>query len=116
MLFGKFQFRPVDGSRKQLDALVAGLSIDGIGDTVLAVVEGQVGDAGPPGARHSFIVSLLQEAQVLQLSELQLEQELFPAPETVLGTPLRVALKTAKVDIFRRAGLWHLGQSAICPD
>jgi hypothetical protein len=53
---------------------------------------------------------------VLQLSELQLEQELFPAPGTVLGTPPRVALKTAKVDIFRRAGLWHLGQSAICPD
>jgi hypothetical protein len=52
---------------------------------------------------------------VLQLPELQLEQEL-PVPGTVLGTPPRLALKQAKVDILRRAGLWHLGQSATRPD
>jgi hypothetical protein len=25
-------------------------------------------------------------------------------------------VKAAKVDIFRLAGLWHLGHSAVCPD
>ena len=53
-----------------------------------------------------------QEAQVLQSPELQLEHELVPAPGTALETPPRVALKAAKVDILRRAGLWHLGHSA----
>jgi hypothetical protein len=52
-----------------------------------------------------LVILISQEAQVLQLPELQLEQELFPVPGTVLGTPPSVALKTAKVDIFRRAGL-----------
>jgi hypothetical protein len=59
--------------------------------------------------------SLNQEAQVEQLPELQPEQELLPAPGTVLGTPLILVVKAAKVDILGRAGLWHLGQSATCP-
>jgi hypothetical protein len=80
-----------------------------------AAVEGQVGDAGPPGASHS-LSSPYQEAQVLQLPELQPEQALLPAPGTVLETPPRVELKAAKVDIFCRAGLWHLGHSADWPD
>ena len=42
---------------------------------------------------------------MLQLPELQLEQELLPVPGTVLETPPRLALKAAKVDILRRAGL-----------
>jgi hypothetical protein len=50
-------------------------------------------------------VSLFQEAQVLQSPEVQFEQALPPAPGTVLGTPPRLALKAAKVDILRRAGL-----------
>jgi len=49
------------------------------------------------------------EAQVLQLPELQLEQE-PPEPATLVGTPPAVVVKQAKVDILRRAGLWHLGQ------
>jgi hypothetical protein len=49
---------------------------------------------------------------VLQLPELQLEQGLPPVPGMVLGTPPRLVLKQAKVDILRRAGWWHLGQSA----
>jgi hypothetical protein len=50
---------------------------------------------------------------VLQLPELQPEQELLPpAPGTLCGTPLTEVLKAANVDIFRRAGLWHLGHSA----
>jgi len=49
---------------------------------------------------------------VLQSPELQLEQELPLAPGTALGTPPRLALNAAKVDILRRAGLWHLGHSA----
>jgi hypothetical protein len=52
---------------------------------------------------------------VLQLPELQLEQE-PPVPGTVLDTPPAVAVKHAKVDILRRAGLWHLGQSGTKPD
>jgi hypothetical protein len=81
-----------------------------------AMVEGQVGDAGPPGARHS-LSSRYQEAQVLQLPELQPEQALFPpAPETVCGIPLAEVVKAAKTDIFCRAGLWHLGHSADWPD
>jgi hypothetical protein len=56
------------------------------------------------------------EAQVLQSPELQLEQEFPPVPATVFGTPPRLALKAAKVDILRRAGLWHLGHSAGFPD
>jgi hypothetical protein len=79
------------------------------------VVQGQVGDAGSSGGSHRVGTSLTQEAQVLQLPELQLEQE-PPVPGTVLGTPPAVALKQAKVDILRRAGLWHLGQSATWPD
>ena len=46
------------------------------------------------------------------MPELQLEQELPPAPGTALGTPPRLALKAAKVDILRGAGLWHSGHSA----
>ena len=61
-------------------------------------------------------VSLSQEAQVLQSPELQLEQELPPVPGMVLGTPPAVALKQAKVDILRRAGLWQSGQSAVWSD
>jgi len=44
------------------------------------------------------------EAQVEQLPELQLEQAL-PAPGTVVGTPLTLVVKAAKVDILRREGL-----------
>ena len=70
-----------------------------------AVVDGQVGDAGPLGARHSLSFHY-QEAQVEQLLELQPEQALFPpAPGTVCGTPLTEVVKAAKVDIFCRAGL-----------
>jgi hypothetical protein len=58
------------------------------------------------------MVSFAQEAQVLQLPELQLEQEWPPEPGTLCGTPLTDVLKAAKVDIFCRAGLWHLGHSA----
>ena len=47
-----------------------------------------------------------------QLPELQLEQEWPPAPGTDWGTLPSEVLKAAKTDIFRRAGLWHLGQSA----
>jgi hypothetical protein len=50
------------------------------------------------------------------LPELQLEQELLPAPGTLLGTPLTLVVKAAKVDILRRAGLWHFGQTAASPD
>jgi hypothetical protein len=53
---------------------------------------------------------------VEQLPELQLEQELPPEPGTLVGTPLTVVLKAAKVDILRRALLWHLGHSASWPD
>jgi hypothetical protein len=49
-------------------------------------------------------VSLLYEAQVEQSPELQLEQEL-PVPGTVVGTPLTLVVKAAKVDILRREGL-----------
>jgi hypothetical protein len=55
------------------------------------------------------------EAQVEQLPELQPEQELPPAPGTLWGTPLTLVEKAAKVDILRRAGLWHLGHSAPSP-
>jgi hypothetical protein len=50
---------------------------------------------------------------VLQLPELQLEQELPPVPAMVLGTPLAVTLKQAKVLIFGLDAFWHLGQSAV---
>jgi hypothetical protein len=53
---------------------------------------------------------------VLQLPELQLEHVWPPVPAIVLGTPPDVALKQAKVDILRRAGLWHCGQSAVLSD
>jgi hypothetical protein len=53
--------------------------------------------------------------QVLQLPELQPEQE-PPVPATLVGTPPAVVVKQAKVDILRRAGLWHLGQSISLPD
>jgi hypothetical protein len=56
------------------------------------------------------------EAQVEQLPELQLEQELPPEPGTRCGTPLTLVLNAAKVDILRREGLWHLGHSASCDD
>jgi hypothetical protein len=49
------------------------------------------------------------------LPELQLEQAL-PAPGTVVGTPLTLVVKAAKVDILRWEGLWHLGHSASCDD
>ena len=49
---------------------------------------------------------------MLQLPEEQLEQEPPLAPGMVLGTPPRLALNAAKVDILRRAGRWHFGQSA----
>jgi len=56
---------------------------------------------------------LFYEAQVPQLPELQLEQELPPpAPGTVFGTPASVVVKAAKVEILRRAGLWQCGHSA----
>ena len=55
------------------------------------------------------------EAQVLQLPELQLEQEL-PEPGTDLGTPLTLVVKAAKVEILRLAGLWQRGHSAGSPD
>jgi hypothetical protein len=42
---------------------------------------------------------------VLQLPEVQLEQAWPPVPAIVLGTLPDVALKHAKVDILRRAGL-----------
>jgi hypothetical protein len=45
------------------------------------------------------------EAQVLQLPEVQLEQELPPVPAMDLDTPPSVVLKQAKEDILRRAGL-----------
>lgn len=51
-----------------------------------------------------------------QSPELQVEQELLPAPGRVLGTPLILVLKAANVDILRRAGLWQLGHSASSPD
>lgn len=50
------------------------------------------------------------------MPELQLEQALPPAPGTVLGTPPALVVKAAKVDILRRAGWWHFGQSATSPD
>jgi hypothetical protein len=53
---------------------------------------------------------------VLQLPELQLEHEWPPVPAIVLDTPPGVALKQAKADILRRAGLWHLGHSAALSD
>jgi hypothetical protein len=55
------------------------------------------------------------EAQVSQLPELQMEQEL-PEPGTDLGTPLVLVVKAAKVEILRRAGLWQWGHSAGSPD
>jgi hypothetical protein len=53
---------------------------------------------------------------VLQSPELQLEQEFPLVPAMLFGTPPRLALKAEKVDSLRRAGLWHLGHSAGCPD
>jgi hypothetical protein len=55
------------------------------------------------------------EAHVLQSSELQVEQE-SPVPATLCGTPLAEVLKQAKLDILRRAGLWHRGHSAALLD
>jgi hypothetical protein len=55
------------------------------------------------------------EAQVLQSPELQLEQEL-PLPATLWGKPLAEVLKQAKLEILRRAGLWHRGHSAALSD
>jgi hypothetical protein len=55
------------------------------------------------------------EAQLLQSPELQLEQE-SPVPATLRGTPLAEVLKQAKLDILRRAGLWHRGHSAALSD
>jgi hypothetical protein len=49
------------------------------------------------------------------LPELQPEQPLL-VPGTVVGTPLTVVVKAAKVDILRWEGLWHLGHSASLPD
>jgi hypothetical protein len=48
---------------------------------------------------------------VLQLSELQLEHEEPPVPAIRVVAPA-LLLKQANVDILRRAGLWHRGQSA----
>jgi hypothetical protein len=56
------------------------------------------------------------EAQVLQSPEPQLAQELPPVPAIVWDTPPAVVLKQAKVDILRRAGLWHRGHSAALSD
>jgi hypothetical protein len=53
------------------------------------------------------------DAQVLQLPELQLEQELPPVPAIVLGTPPGVTLKQAKLLIFGLDVFWQLGQSAV---
>jgi hypothetical protein len=50
------------------------------------------------------------------LPELQLEHDLPVVPATVVGTPLTLVVKAAKVDILRREGLWHLGHSASCAD
>lgn len=50
---------------------------------------------------------------MLQSPELQLEQELPPVPAMVLGMPLALTLKAAKVLIFGLDGFWHLGQSAV---
>ena len=55
------------------------------------------------------------EAQVLQLPELHPEQE-PPVPATLWGAPLAELLKQAKLDILRRAGLWHRGHSAALSD
>jgi hypothetical protein len=53
---------------------------------------------------------------VPQLPEPQLAQEEPLVPATRVGTPDTVVLKQAKVDIFRRAGLWQWGQSAALSD
>jgi hypothetical protein len=53
------------------------------------------------------------DAQVLQLPELQLEQELPPVPAIVLGTPPGVTLKQAKLLIFGLDVFLQLGQSAV---
>jgi len=55
------------------------------------------------------------EAQVLQLPELHPEQE-PPVPVTLWDTPLAELLKQAKLDILRRAVLWHCGHSAALSD
>lgn len=47
---------------------------------------------------------------MLQLFEPQLEQVL-PVPDILVSAPA-LLLKQAKVDIWRRALLWHLGQGA----
>jgi hypothetical protein len=58
------------------------------------------------------VASLGYEAHVLQLPELQLEHELPPVPAMRFATPDELILKQAKVDILRRDGLPHFGQSA----
>jgi len=55
------------------------------------------------------------EAQVPQLPELHPEQD-PPVPATLWGTPLADVLKQAKLDILRRAVLWHRGHSAALSD
>jgi hypothetical protein len=59
--------------------------------------------------------SPVYEAHVPQLPELHPEQE-PPVPATLCGTPLAEVLKQAKLDILRRAGLWHRGHSATLSD
>jgi len=49
---------------------------------------------------------VVHEAQVLQLPELQLSQEL-PVPAIRVETPELPVLKQANVDILRRAGCWQ---------
>jgi hypothetical protein len=77
-------------------------------------VQRQIGDTCPRSGQIILPDFLrVYDAQVLQLPELQLEQELPPVPAMVLGTPLALTLKQAKVLIFGLDAFWHLGHSAV---
>lgn len=90
---------------------------EGEGDIVTVDETGRsftIGDIAENAITHLTLdFSQLYDAQVLQLPELQLEQELPLVPAMVLETPLAVTLKQAKELIFGLEGFWHLGQSAV---
>ena len=53
---------------------------------------------------------------MLQLPELQFEQEWPVLPGMAWGTPDSLVIKPTKLDIFRLAGLWQRGHSAVLSD
>jgi hypothetical protein len=105
------------GDSDYLSRIQGGGIHEGKGNVVLIHEAGgclTAGDIAENAVAHTLKDEFsIYEAQVEQSPELQLEQALPPAaPGTVLGTPPRLVLKAAKVDILRLAGLWHLGHSA----